>query len=92
MKKIELDVLPSVNTTDIIRFVELNSGKNWNESCEIVGQELSNVENNYPDQIEVEVDGTVSKVIVNKLQYDGWIKKFTETQQLRQDYYILFTD
>jgi len=92
MKKTKLNIIPSVDTSDIIHFIEQNSDYDWNKSCDIFSSELSYIENNLPDEIEVEVDGIISKVIVNKLNYDGWIKKFTETQEISQDYLILFTD
>lgn len=92
MKKTKLNMILSVYTSDIIRFIEQNSDYDWNESCDIFGSELDYIENNLPDEIKLKVEFVVWKVIVNKLNYDGWIKKFTETQEISQDYLILFTD
>lgn len=92
MKKIKLNIIPSVDTSDIIRFIEQNSHYSFNESCDIFGNELSYIENDLPNEIEVEVEEVIWKVNINKLSHDGWIKKFTETQEISQDYYILFTD
>jgi hypothetical protein len=92
MKKIKLNITPSVNTVDIIQFITKNSNNDWNASCDIFGQELNHIQYELPDQIEMEDEYRISKVIIGKLTYDGWIKKFTETQEISQDYYILFTD
>jgi hypothetical protein len=53
---------------------------------------LDYIQYNLPDEIEMEDEYRISKVIVDKLKYDGWIKKFTDIQEISQDYYILFTD
>ena len=92
MKKTKLDIIPSVDTSDIIYFIEQNSDYDWNQSCDIFAIELNHVQNNLPDEIEMEDEYRISKVIVSKLKHEGWIKKFTEIQEMLQDYYILFTD
>ena len=66
--------------------------EDWNKACRIFSDELSHIQYNLPDQIEMEDEYVVSKVIVSKLTYDGWIKWFSETQELKEDYYILFTN
>ena len=72
MKKTKLNIIPSVDTSDIIHFIEQNSDYDWNKSCDIFSSELSYIENNLPDEIEVEVDGIISKVIViNLTMMDG---------------------
>ena len=43
-------------------------------------------------EIDIEVEGVIWEVNINRLKYDGWIKKFTEVQEITQDYLILFTD
>jgi len=91
-KKINLKMIPSVNTVDIIRFIENNSEHDWNKCCDIFAQELNHIQYNLPDQIKMEDEYRISKVIIEKLEYDGWIKNFTETQSITEDYYILFTD
>ena len=92
MKKTKLNIIPSVNTVDIIEFITKNSDNDWNKSCDILGNELNHIQYELPEQIEMEDEYRISKVIVSKLIYDGWIKKFTEIQEISQDYYILFTD
>lgn len=92
MKKTKINITPSINTTDIIHFIEQNSQYNWNESCDIFSKELNHIQYKLPNEIETEDEHRISKVIVDKLQYDGWIKKFTNTQEIKTDYYILFTD
>jgi len=92
MKKTKLNIIPSVDTTDIIHFIEQNSEYDWNQSCDIFSKELNHIQYNLPDEIEMEDEYRISKVIVDKLEYDGWIKKFTDIQEISQDYYILFTD
>jgi len=92
MKKTNLKLIPSVNTTDIINFITKNSDNEWNTSCTIFQTELNHILYKLPQQIEMEDEYRISKVIVDKLVYDGWIKKFTDIQEITQDYYILFTD
>jgi len=108
MNKIDLKVIPSVNISDIQHFIIHNSHpeidinnrkldsdywKVWRECNDIFVDELYDIQSNFPDQIEmVDTSERISKVIVSELIYDGWIKKFTETQELKEDYYILFTD
>ncbi len=92
MKKTKLNIIPSVNTNDIILFIEQNSDYDWNESCDIFSKEFEEVQGNLRKEIRIEAEYTIAKVIVDNLKYEGWIKKFTDTQELSQDYYILFTD
>lgn len=92
MKKIEFNIVPSVDTCDIINFIIENSNYDHNTACNIYAQESIYMEDNLPDEMKVIVDGIISMVIVNNLNYDGWIKKFTETHNMLQDYYILFTN
>ena len=91
MKKTKFKIIPSINETDIIYFINQNSEYDWNQSCDIFSKELEHILYNLPDEIEMEYEHRISKVIVDKLQYDGWIKKFTDIQEISQDYYILFT-
>jgi hypothetical protein len=98
MKKTKLNIIPSVDKNDIIHFIEQNSEYDSNQSFDIFSKELTHIQYNLPDEIEsywfesVEDEYRISKVIVDKLKYDGWIKKFTDVQEISQDYYILFTD
>ena len=93
MNKIDLKIIPSVDTSDIIHFIETNSNNSWNESCTILTDELQDIQNNFPGQVGmIDSSERICKVVVSELTYDGWIKKFTETQELKEDYYILFTD
>lgn len=92
MKSIDLKIIPSVNTSDIINFIRINSIFDWRESCNAFSNELNHIQYNLPDQIEMEDEYRISKVIVNKLEYEGWIKSFTKYHNLKEDYYILFTD
>ena len=81
-----------MNTADIIHFIQVNSEKSWNDCCSIFSQELDKLLYEFPDQVEMEDEERISKVIVEKLKEEGWIKKFTETQEIKEDYFILFTD
>lgn len=92
MNKIILNIIPSVNTVDIIEFITKNSENDWNTACGIFGSELNYIIHRHPEEIEMITEEEISKVIVSKLQYDGWIKNFTETQEITENYYILFTD
>ena len=92
MKKIKLNVIPSVNTIDITTFILKNSKEEWNSCCTILSNELNHIMYELPNQIEMEDEFRIFKVVVKKLKYDGWIKKFTDTQELLEDYYILFTN
>lgn len=92
MNKTHLKIIPSVDTSDLVRFIRVNSTYNWNESCDILSQELNFIVDALPEQIETEVEYTIYKVIISKLKHKGWIKLFTDTQEISQDYYILFTD
>lgn len=92
MKKIDLNIIPSVNTSDIIRFIQLNSKHSWNECNDIFSKELDYITYELPDEIKMINEYIISKVIIDKLEYNGWIKKFTEVQEIKQDYYIIFTD
>jgi len=92
MDKIDLNPTLSINSSAIVYFIARNSEHNWNDSCDVFQQELDHITENLPDEIETEVEYRVFRVYVNILQYDGWIKKFTETQELTEDYIILFTD
>ncbi len=60
----------------------------WNTSCNIFGQELNHIQYELPNQIEMEDEYRISKVIIDKLTHDGWIKKFTETQETRLLHFI----
>lgn len=92
MKQINLKIIPSVNTSDIIQFIKLNSDYDWNTCCAIFSNELAHIQYNLPDQIEMEDEYRISKVIIDKLKYEGWIKRFTHFHNLKENYYILFTD
>jgi len=92
MTKIYLKPTLAINNNAIVYFIARNSVHNWNDSNNIFTDELDHIAWNLPDEIETEVQNKVFRVNVNKLQYDGWIKKFTETQELTEDYIILFTD
>lgn len=92
MKKTKLNIILSVNAHDIVHFIEQNSEYDLNKSCDIYSNELNHIQYNLPDEIEMIDEYRISKVMVDKLKYDGWIKKFTDIQEMSQDYYILFTD
>jgi hypothetical protein len=92
MIKTKLKPILSVDTYDIIFFITENSNFVWNEACDVFTKELNHIQYNLPDQIEMEDEYRISKVIVSKLEFDGWIKSFTEVQELTEDYYILFTN
>jgi hypothetical protein len=92
MNKIDLKPTLSINSSAIVYFIARNSEHNWNGSCDVFQQELDHITKNLPDEIETEVQNKVFRVYVNRLQYDGWIKKFTDTQELMENYIILFTD
>ena len=61
MKKIELNIIPSVNTADIIQFIEQNSNYDCNQSCDIFSHELDYIQYNLPDEIEMEDEYRISK-------------------------------
>jgi hypothetical protein len=92
MTKIDLKSTFAINSNAIVAFIARNSEHNWNGSYDVFIDELNYITENLPDEIEAEVEYRVFRVYVNKLQYDGWIKKFTEMQELTEDYIILFTD
>ncbi len=92
MKKVEINVIPSVNYADVVNFIIVNSDYDKNQANTVLSDELGHIHFKLPDQIETVCEHRISKVIVNELTYDGWVKKFTEAQGLSENYYILFTD
>jgi hypothetical protein len=89
MDKIDLKPTLSINSNAIVYFIARNSVHNWNDATEIFTDELNHITENLPDEIETEVKNTLFRVNVSKLQYDGWIRKFTKTQELTEDYIVL---
>ena len=65
---------------------------NRNMAISLFHHELNYFEDNNKKGIEIINPHTTWKVIVDELEYKGWIKLFTETQELTQDYYILYVD
>lgn len=94
MEKIKLKLISSVNHSDIINFIMKNSGLSNPEANDALSNEMDHIIWDLPDcdGIEIIDEERISKVIISKLNYNGWIKKFTSTQELTDDYYILFTD
>lgn len=92
MNKIKLKIIPSIDSSEILYFISQNSKHNWNGANDVFTDELNHITWNLPHEIETEVEFRIFKVMVDNLIQDGWIKKFTETQELTENYYILFTD
>lgn len=65
---------------------------NRNTAISLFHHELNYIVDNNKKGIEIINPHTTWKVIVDELEYEGWIKLFTETQELTQDYYILYVD
>ena len=63
MKKIKLEMKPSVNSCDVVDFIEQNSDYDWNECCDIVDNELG--------EIDIEVEGVIWEVNINRLKGDN---------------------
>ena len=102
MKKTQLKIIPSVNTKDIIRFIAFNTNPNidvsntefhnlWNKSFSTFQKEMRHMVS-LKGQVTEIVDGFVALVNINELVFNGWIKKFTDTQEIKENYYIIFTD
>jgi hypothetical protein len=92
MTKIDLKPTFAINSNAIVAFIARNSENDWKGSYDIFTDELNYITENLPDEIEAEVEYRVFRVYVNVLQHDGWIKKFTNIQELMENYIILFTD
>lgn len=101
----EFKPLLAVDTCDIIRYIFLNlhgfdyyqttdsnHATKWNKCCNIFDRELNHIQYELPDQIKMEDEYRISKVIVSELKHDGWILKFTKENNLVENYFILFTD
>ena len=100
MIKIDLVKIIAVTQQDIYDFIFENHGVNEddeesfdeNMAISLFHHELNYIEDNNKKGIEIINPHTTWKVIVDELEYEGWIKLFTETQELTQDYYILYVD
>ena len=94
MKKIQLKIIPSVNTKDIIRFILVNTNPDveiltdewttcWNKSFSTFQKEMQHI-GTLSGQIIEETEGIIALVIVAELKFNGWIKKFVETQEIKK--------
>lgn len=102
MKKIQLKITPSVDTKDIIHFILVNTNPDvkplseewsicWNKAFSTFQKEMQHM-NTLPEQMKMVTDGFVALVIIAELKFNGWIKKFAETQEIKENFYILFTN
>lgn len=102
MNKLELKIIKSIDTADLCKFIEINSSFSYSKCCSIVGEELDILTHSISPEDEEEnipVDTIANErifmVLVDKLlllEKDFWLKKFTLTQGLTENYYILFTN
>ena len=100
MVKTDLVKIIAVTQENIYDFIFENHGVDEDEEEPFDGNmaitlfhnELNYLEDNNKKGIEIINPHTTWKVIVDELEYEGWIKLFTETQELTQDYYILYVD
>lgn len=100
MIKTDLVKIIAVTQEDIYDFIFENhdvdedneESFNRNMAISLFHHELNYIEDNNEKGIDIINPYTIWKVIVDELEYKGWIKLFTETQELTQDYYILYVD
>ena len=96
MVKTDLVKIIAVTQQDIYDFIFENHGVDEDEEEPFDGNMAITLFHNLVDNnikgIEIINPYTTWKVIVDELEYEGWIKLFTETQELTQDYYILYVD
>ena len=90
MKKIEVKVIPSVNYSDITRFITANIKGEWGDACKL--HQAANNDLMWED-VEEPVEGYVQLVkSVSNLDEDNWIRKFAEVQEIPLPFHIIFTD
>ena len=100
MVKTDLVKIIAVTQENIYDFIFENHDVDENEeepfdrntAITFFHHELNYLVDNNIKGIEIINPYTTWKVIVDELEYEGWIKLFTETQELTQDYYILYVD
>lgn len=100
MIKTDLVKIIAVTQQDIYDFIFENHGVDEDEEEPFDGNmaitlfhnELNYLEDNNKKGTDIINPHTTWKVIVDELEYEGWIKLFTETQELTKDYYILYVE
>ena len=93
MIKTPVRIITAVNLADVIAFISANSNFNDFEISNEISNELNYLQTkqgNYSISLEHQDD--IWQIHVKDLPHDSWIYKFTVTQELQEDYYILFTD
>jgi hypothetical protein len=90
-----------VNTNPDVEILTDEWSYAWNKSFSTFQKEMQHMDN-LPEQMKVfaggfdkhgePIDGFIALVVVAELKFNGWIKKFAETQEIKEDFYILFTN